>query len=236
MEEITILAVTRLSTGVCISGVTKNGDWIRPTKPNYSDSWRQLEYDDCKDSKGNWIVKKGNIVIMDLQEHIPSGAHSEDWRVGSCKPELVEKLDKDEYMNVCKELSEESLESIEKKDANRSLIMVLPEQIRSFSFTIERNWEGKRKYIPRCSFRLDGDCKNDMGISDAEWRGYGKQLIDENGGDIHSIQATEVFNNLDVENCWFTIGRNLMHSKPYLLVVGIHLFPVQEFEMDFERV
>lgn len=79
MTEITILAVSRISDGVCVAGITDDGQWIRPTRPNRDDSWRQLELDDCSDIKGNWIVRKGNRVKFDLIESIPKGAHSEDW-------------------------------------------------------------------------------------------------------------------------------------------------------------
>ena len=43
MTETTILAVTRLSSGVCVAGITKRGNWVRPTRPNHDDSWRQLD-------------------------------------------------------------------------------------------------------------------------------------------------------------------------------------------------
>jgi len=61
MVEITILALTRLSDGVCAAGITNDGKWVRPTRPNPS-GWRQLEYSDCKDANGSWVVRKGNAV------------------------------------------------------------------------------------------------------------------------------------------------------------------------------
>ena len=93
MTEIIVLAVTRLSDGVCVAGVTNDGDWVRPTRPNAA-HWRQLEYSDCRDASGEWIVRKGNTVRMDLIEPIPKGAHSEDWLVGQRHPELVEEVSK----------------------------------------------------------------------------------------------------------------------------------------------
>ncbi len=87
MTDITILAVSRISDGVRVAGITDDGQWVRPTRPNRDDSWRQLELGDCVDVKGNWIVRKGNRVKVELVESIPKGAHSEDWRI------VVEKCD-----------------------------------------------------------------------------------------------------------------------------------------------
>jgi len=236
MTEITVLAVTRLSTGVCIAGITNDGNWIRPTRPNHNDTWRQLEYEDCKDANGIWVVKKGNVVRMDILGHIPSGAHTEDWKIGSRKPELTRMLDEDEYMNICEECSEDSLGCLEREEANRSLIMVCPDEVNSFSFCIETDWEGRKKFIPRCTFKVGEQWQNNIGVSDAEWRGLGRQFIKEKGGNVNIIRSQEIFNQLEINKCWFTIGRNEVNSKAYLLVVGIHLFPVKEFEMDFERI
>lgn len=174
MTELTILSVTRLSSGVCVAGINQDGEWVRPTRPNCGDTWRQLEYADCKDSNGNWIVKNGNVVRMDLRDHISLGAHTEDWKIGDHKSELVEELSEDEYMDICEDISEDSLDPLVREEANRSLIMVSPDQISSFSFTIEMDLRGRRKYIPRCTFRADGDWQNNLGVSDAEWRGYGR--------------------------------------------------------------
>ena len=236
MTEITLLAVTRLSSGVCIAGITNDGNWVRPTRPNSDDTWRQLEYDDCKDAKSNWIIKKGNIVRMDFREHIPSGAHTEDWKIGNRKPELVRVLNEDEYVSICEEYSEDSLDCLEQEEANRSLIMVCPDKVNSFSFCIETDWEGRKKFIPRCTFKIGEQWQNNMGVSDAEWRGLGRQLIKEKGGNINIISSQEIFDQLKTDRCWFTIGRYEVNSKAFLLVVGIHLFPVKEFKMDFERV
>lgn len=233
MVEITVLAVTRFSDGACAAGVTSDGKWIRPTRPNPR-GWRQLEYSDCKESSGRWIIRKGNVVRINLVKPIPEGAHSEDWLVGNKKPELVRELSEQDYINLCKKSAEDSLESIKGSIANRSLIMVHPDFVKSFSFGFETDWEGDQKYIPRCSFQLGEIVHLNVGITDAEWRGYGRKYLKDGSG-CQRFKSSDIFADTATKDCWFTLGANRVKSTDYLLVVGIHLFPVRHFEMDFER-
>lgn len=232
MTEIIVLAVTRLSDGVCVAGITEDGKWIRPTRPT-SPNWRQLEYADCCDADGAWIVQRGNVVRMDLVEPIPQGAHTEDRLVGKRPPRLARELLESEYRQVCEELKEDSTEAIEGRDAKRSLMMIHPEKITSFSFDIETKKIQKR-YTPRCSFRLGGRLHQRVPISDAEWRGYGRGLRKQHGGDCR-VTGGEALGQLDAEDCWLTLGRNEVNSTIYLMVIGVHLFPPRRFPRDFKR-
>jgi len=125
MTEIIVLAVTRLSSGVCVAGITSDGEWIRPTRPNANDTWRQLEYDDCKEGVGDWIVRKGNTVRMDLVKPIPQGDHSEDWLVGKSRPEPVGELSEAEYKHVCQRITEAATDPVEGKQAHYCPVNVL---------------------------------------------------------------------------------------------------------------
>lgn len=235
MTDVIVLAVSRIGSGVCVAGVTGNGDWVRPTRPKSSDSWRQLEYDDCNDARGHWVMCKGHVVRMELTEHIPKDDHCEDWLIGDRKPELVGVLPEDEYRRLCQTTAENDLSAIEGVTAFRSLAMIRPDELRAFSFQHETSWEGVKKYIPRCDFVNAGCTYNGLGISDAEWRGYGRSLMEKRGSDCH-IRAQDLFNQFGIRDCLLTLGRNQVAGKPYLLVIGVHLFPVQRFEMDFGRV
>jgi hypothetical protein len=112
--------------------------------------------------------------------------------------------------------------------------MVHPDKVTSFSFDIETTWEEKKRYTPRCAFRLGGRLYQRVAVSDAEWRGYGRSQRERQGGDCR-VAASEVFSELDTEDCWLTLGRNEMDSSIYLMGVGVHLFPIRRFEMDFKR-
>ncbi|HUT46165.1 MAG TPA: hypothetical protein VMX36_07745 [Sedimentisphaerales bacterium] len=232
MTEITILAVSRISDGVCVAGITNEGQWIRPTRPNSDDSWRQLELEDCRDLSGNWIIRKGNRVKFDLVESIPKGNHSEDWRIGSRRTRLVHELTEEEYFEFCQKHQERSLKSLEQITDMRSLILIRPERFTSFTFRIETSRKGKRSYVPRCGFVFNGRLHLSKPISDAEWRGYGRKYL-------HTKQGPTVKNIFDenkTENYWLTIGLNIVDSTVYLMVVDVHLFPIRHFDMDFKRL
>lgn len=231
MTELTILSVTRLSSGVCVAGINQEGEWIRPTRSKPS-GWRQLEYDDCKDSNGNWIVQKGNVVRMDLIGPIPKEDHSEDWQIGDRKARLVHELSDDEFLNLCNNHEEPSLEPINQFGATRSLILVRPEKITSFTFQIDTSWEGKRSYVPRCGFVVSGQQYLRKAISDAEWRRYGRKYLRNN----QRPRLKDVLDENHTESICLTVGRYTMGTTVFLMVVGVHLFPVRRFRMDFGRV
>ncbi len=232
MTEITILSVTRLSSGVCVAGITNDGEWIRPTRPR-AGGWRYLDYADCEDKSERWIIRKGNTVSMDLVRPIPEQDHSEDWLIGTRKPVLIRELPEEAYMSLCNDIAEDSIAPIEGRVAERSLITVHPNEMVSFSFAIETTWEGKRKYVPRCSFRLHGHTYTGLAITDAEWRGYGRLVMQSPGR--HTYGAQKIFEDNDTEDCWLTLGRYQVDSTIYFLVIGIHFFPVRHFDMDFKR-
>ena len=233
MTEITILAVTRLSTGVCVAGITKDGQWVRPTRPNHDDSWRQLEFNDCKDTNGQLVVTKGNIVRMDLVRSIPRGNHSEDWIIGNKKPELLGEFSELEFGKFCEAHSEHSLKSLEGSEVVRSLAMIRPDKICSFYFGPD-TWKTE-KYIPRCTFRL-GACKYpNIGVTDAEWRGLGRIINIKEKKKSCEVSAKDLFEALGTVSCYLSIGRYDVKTTPYFLVVGVHLFPVRHFDMDFTR-
>jgi hypothetical protein len=179
-------------------------------------------------------MRKGNVVRVDLTKPIPEGARSEDWLVGGKKPELVRELSEQEYQRTCERLSEDSTNSIEGLQAVRSVVLVHPNCIESFSFAFETNQKGVRKYMPRCAFVLGKRRYLNVAITDAEWRGYGRKFVQDNSQDQH-LRADKVFRDTVTTDCWFTLGRYEVDSTEYLLVIGIHLFPVRHFEMDFKR-
>ncbi len=233
MTEIIVLAVTRLSDGVCVAGVINDGDWVRPTRSNAA-GWRQLEYGDCRDADREWVVRKGNVVRMDLAKPIPHASHSEDWLIGEQRPSLVKELSENDYHGICEELQEKSTMPIEVPGAKRSLMMVHPETITSFSFDTETSSKGRLKYTPRCSFRLGGRLHQRVATSDAEWRQYGRAQRRKHGGDCH-LAGAAVLGELGAEDCWLTLGRNEVASNIYLMVIGVHLFPPRRFPRDFKR-
>lgn len=232
MTEITILAVSRISDGVCVAGITDDGQWIRPTRPNRDDSWRQLDRDDCRDVNGNWIVRKGNRVRIDLVEPIPKGTHSEDWRIGSRRAQLVHELSEQEYFGFCQNYQELTLEPIEQTINTRSLILVRPERFTSFTFEVETSLKGKRSYVPRCGFVFNQRLHLRKPISDVEWREYGRKYLRNN----QCPAVKDILHENQTDNYWLTIGQNIVGSTIYLMVVGIHFFPVRHFDMDFKRL
>lgn len=232
-----MLAVTRLSDGVCVAGITRAGKWIRPTRPAPTSWWparRQIQEDDCRNENDDWVVRKGNVVDMELCEPIAEPTHPEDWLLGDRPPTLVRKLSDQEYRRVCSRLAERNPRRLFVTSSPRSLMMIEPDEVVSFDFAVERGEGSKSKYRPRLTFRASGRLYRGKTVTDAEWRGYGREVMKKHG-DPCRVDAEDIFRELGAEKCWLSIGKYEMDARPFLLVIGIHLFPVQRLTMDFRR-
>ena len=119
------------------------------------------------------------------------------------------------------------------KQAERSLIHVHPDRVSSFYFGPDK-WN-QNKYIPRCDFQIGERAYHDIAVTDAEWRGYGRLLIQQRGKH-YFVPAQTIFQENNTKDCWLTLGRYQVDSTIYLLVIGVHLSPVRHFDMDFKRV
>ena len=171
---------------------------------------------------------------MDLTKAIPKGDHSEDWLIGNARPVGLGSMSSAEYEEVCSAVTEPSLAPIGGTDPGRSLVMVHPDSVSRFDFSVETSWEGQKRYQPRCNFTAGGRQHRSIAISDAEWRTYGRQIMSKHGQPCTQTGAA-VFQELGAKDCWLTVGRNQVSGKAYCLVVGIHLFPPVRFGMDFKR-
>ena len=196
--EIALLAVTRLGDGVCVAGITREGKWIRPTRPVGGDEgWRCIEKDDCCDEKGEWVLKKGNVVDMDLTEPIPLGYRTEDWRLGDRPPRLVRELPEERYRMVCERFAERNPRRLFVKKEPRSLMLIVPQQIETFTFETEEKEGGVLKYRPRVSFTAADHLYRGVAVTDAEWRGYGREVMKELG-DPCAMSGNEILKRLGV--------------------------------------
>jgi len=233
--EIALRSVTRLSDGVCIAGVTRAGRWVRPTRRVKGDeTWRQIEKSDGYDEEGNWVLRKGNVVDLELREAIPTGYRTEDWLLGDRPPRLVRELLEDRYRLVCRRFAEKNPRRLFVKAKPRSLMLVAPESVEGFGFGVEKAEDGSWRYRPRVSFRAARQLYRGVAVTDAEWRGYGRALMTKRGTP-YTVDAEELFRELGVRECWIALGRYDVEGRPYFLAIGIHMFPVQRFPMDFER-
>ena len=113
-------------------------------------------------------------------------------------------------------------------------MMIEPDEVVSFDFAVERGEGSTLKYRPRLTFRCGDRCFRDVAVTDAEWRGYGREVMKKRG-DPCRVDPKDIFRELGAEKCWLSIGKYEMDTRTFLLVIGIHLFPVQRFTMDFRR-
>lgn len=235
--ELAILAVTRLSDGVCVAGIDRDWRWVRPTRPAPTEWWperRLLTLDDCRDGQGEWVVRKGNVVDLDVQKPIPKGSHVEDWLVGTQPPKLVRTLPEARYRRVCARIAGRSVRRLFVKKKPCSLVMIKPEAVTSFLFETGDDRNGKRRYLPRVSFRAAGQLYRDLAVTDAEWRAHGRDVM-KTHGDPYRLDGRAAIRDLATKDCWLAVGRYEMDGHTFLLVVKIHLFPVCTFQMDFRR-
>jgi hypothetical protein len=199
--ELLILAVTRLSTGVCVAGVDDGGNWVRPTRENDS-GWRQLDVTDLYGTDGHIVVDVGHWVRWPLARPIPRDVHTEDREVASgARPSLIRKLSHDDARRSCEAIHEEALPAF-LADNTRSLILIKPDGVDAIRFDAD-DAVGRKA---RIEFSCAGERCN-LSVTDLRWRALAKHCLAESGRPTLTWRARTLVQRFDLHIEYLGIGK-----------------------------
>ncbi len=228
-EEVLILAMTKMLSGICTAGVTRDPDpqtglrWVRPVR-----DFRAVQAGDMADGDGR-LFECCDVVDLNLIEPRPDPPHVEDWLTDFVhhRPVLLRRLEGDRrarlFANHIDKAPEEVLAA-----HTRSLCLVQPEQV-WVRFSLDR-YSGK--YEARMGFVLDGDVNHPRAVSargvpvtDLKWLALGRSLL---GADNSHLALTQeaLLERLGAEALYLVVGlsRN-WQGEHWPLVVGVHIVP-----------
>ena len=228
-EEVLILAMTRMLSGICTAGLTRHPDpltglrWVRPVR-----GFGTVQSGDMTDDDGR-LFHCSEVIDLNLIEPRPDPPHVEDWVTDFVhhRPRLVRRLEGEKRARFFSKYLDRAPEDVLAQHT-RSLCLVEPEQVWA-RFSLDR-YSGK--YEARMGFVLDGEANHPRAVSargvpvtDLKWLGLGRSWLEPDRSYLALTQET-LFERLDAEAIYLVVGlsRN-WQGECWPLVVGVHVVP-----------
>jgi len=238
VNEVIILAVTKMHGGVCIAGIDKQGKWVRPIRPTNK---RIGECDTITDycllpidffHKGKSHFINGAMTRIYLTTHLPTPPHMEDWIIDTRKkPQLLRKLNNQEQTEFFAKHCESDISKLVPNE-ERSLGLFLPESF-SFHFAMSKS---SMDISVRADFKLGDQNFSGIGCTDLRMRALGRKLLEKSDGVPQTLNQSS-FKKRGKQITYLALGLSrLYRDKHWLIVVGVHSIPEIAIEVDYARL
>ena len=228
-QEVLILAMTRMLSGICTAGFTREPDpvtglrWVRPVR-----DFDTVQAGDMTDA-GERLLQCSDVVELDLVAPRPDPPHVEDWLtdfVGH-RPRLLRRLEGEKRASFFPRFLDNAPEDV-LVHHTRSLCLVQPERVWAH-FWLDTY---SRKYEARMGFILPGDVnhpratsRRGASVTDLKWCALGRAWLGARGGQL-SLDHEPLFERLGAEAIYLALGLSRKWQGQYWpLVVGVHVVP-----------
>lgn len=232
-QEVLILAMTKMLSGICTAGFTRDSDpvsglrWVRSVR-----AFDTVQPGDMTDVDGRRVACC-DVIELNLLEPRPDPPHVEDWLTDFVHhpPRVLRRLEGEKRARFFADHLDRAPEDV-LIDHTRSLCLVQPEQVWAhFSFDA---YSGK--YEARMGFLLSGEANHPratdprgVAVTDLKWRALGRIWLERRG--YLGLDHDALFHRLDAQALHLAIGlsRN-WQAECWPLVVGVHVVPDYEIE------
>lgn len=251
-EDILILAVTRMHSGVCLAGINitthrwerfiphflakrmapETYRWVRLVK-----SYGTLQPDDLIDAGGKRI-SNFDIVKMNLLAWLPKTPHIEDWVIDfdRAKPVILKNVPEYQRAELLDSLLDASPNDVLQSPPCRSLCLIKPDEIKKVIFDPGIRYG---KYEARVIFDFAGQDylgtpkRPGLPCTDLKFRALGKRLLGEKANIINLTEG-QLKELLHFEKVYLAIGLGREYKgKNWPMVLGFHTIPDYTAYIDF---
>ncbi len=225
-QEVLILALTRMLSGICTAGFIQEPDpvtglkWVRPVK-----SFDTVLAEDMAGPDGT-LPRCGDVVELDLREPRPQPPHVEDWLTEFIRhpPRVVDRLVGADWARFLAGHLDPAPEDV-LCTGKRSLCLVRPDDVWA-NFSLD---EYSCKFEARMGFRLAGDANHPRACSQRgvsvtclEWEARGRKWLGGRTGSL-TLDHQALLERLEAEALYLTVGLSRAYRGEYWpLVVGVH--------------
>jgi hypothetical protein len=243
-QEVLILAMTYMRSGICTAGLTKEYDpithlrWVRPVKEHGS-----VLLGDMADAQDR-VVECFDVVEMALQQPRPDPPHTEDVLTDFVyhRPRLLRRLEGEHRADFLAKHLDCSPEDVIVHH-RRSLCLVRPAELWA-CFSLDP-WSGK--YEARLGFELSGvqhdkaNSPKGVPVTDLRWRALGRSWLGCAASTEPSselvLRGSELMARLQARDIYLVLGLSRGYQNDYwLLVVGVHAVPDYDVTVDYTNL
>ena len=231
-QQVLILAITKMLSGICVAGFTPEPDpvtglrWVRPVR-----DFDTIQPGDMTDADGR-LTQCSDVVELNLIAPRPDPPHTEDWLTDFVRhrPRLLRRLEGEKRARFFAKYLDRAPEDVLIYHT-RSLCLVQPEWVKAH-FSLD-TYSGK--YEARLTFVLAGDAnhpratsKRGVPVTDLKWRALGRAWLGEKGG-LLTLDHETLCERLNAQAIYLAIGLSRNWQGEYWpLVVGVHVVPDYE--------
>jgi hypothetical protein len=251
-ENILILAITRMHSGVCLAGINlkthlwerfiphflargiapKTYHWVRPVK-----SYGTLQLDDLMDASGK-TISNFDVVRMNLLSWHPNRPHMEDWIVdfNREKPVILTNVSESHRAELLDSLLDNSPDEVLQSPPSRSLCLIKPDKIYKVIFdpgTRYGNYEARIIFSFAGQDYLGTPRSPGLPCTDLKFRALGKRLLDKKADTIN-LSGGQLKELIHFERVYLAIGLGREYKgKNWPMVLGFHTIPDYIAYIDF---
>jgi hypothetical protein len=239
-QEVLIMAMTRMLSGVCTAGFTRQRDpvshlrWVRPVKERGS-----LLLGDLTDADRR-VIQLCDVVELHLRKPCPDPPHTEDQITDFIyhRPRLLRRLEGERCADFLSNYLDKAPQDVLSKNPTRSLCLVRPDRLWA-RFELDPY---SLKYQARIGFTLKGarhaqaNSPRGISVTDIKWRALGRGWLGQAGGELLLDEAA-LRGRLAAQEIYLALGLSRGYQgQLWLLVIGVHVVPDYQVEIDYENL
>jgi hypothetical protein len=237
-QEVLILAMTYMRSGICTAGFTSEPDsisclrWVRPVKEHGN-----LLLGDMTDENGR-VVQCSDVVQLQIVKPHPEPPHTEDVITDLIyhRPRLLRRLEGERRARFLASHLDRAPQEV-LTGHTRSLCLIKPDQLWA-RFTLDPLSE---KYEARVGFRLGSirhtraNSPRGVPVTDLKWRAVGRKWLDQSPGEL-TLSGSELAQHLRVTDIYLALGLSRGYQNQFwLLVIGVHTVPDYAVTIDYDN-
>lgn len=239
VQEVLMLAVTKMRAGVCIAGMTAEPDpvtglrWVRPER-----EFGHVLLGDITTAEGS-VLSPFDVVELRLLRPRSDPPHTENWVVDFVqnRPRIIRRLEGERRTRFLRKYLDTSPQQVLEGQL-RSLCLIKPERVKG-CFRLD-GFSGK--FEVRMSFELANRryagsyAKGGISVTDLKWRALGRAWLPEGGG-WTEFDAGDLEARYGVEEIYLAVGlTRCFEGQCWPIVVGVHTVPDYEAMIDYENL
>jgi hypothetical protein len=238
VQEVLILAVTKMLAGVCIAGMTTIREavtglqWVRPVREH-----EHVLLGDITTPEGS-VLRPFDVATLSLLRPAASPPHVEDWfadfRHRPCVLRRLEGEQRSRFLNKYLDTAPEQVLETQ----HRSLCLIKPDWVRG-NFRLDA-YSGQ--FEARLAFGLGprqyvgSHAKGGVPVTDLKWRALGRAWLPATGG-WTEFDAGDLEARFGIQQVFLTVGLSRSFQGTYWpMVVGVHPVPEYEAIVDYDNL
>jgi Dual OB-containing domain len=239
VQEVLILAVTKMVGGVCIAGMTTEPDlvtglrWVRPVREH-----GHVLLGDITTQEGT-VLRPFDVVEFDFLRPRPAAPHVEDWITDFVhhRPRVIRRLEGQRRADFLQKHQDTAPHQV-LDNQQRSLCLIKPDQVKG-CFRLDP-YSGQ--FDARLTFGLNHrsyrgtPAKGGISVTDLKWRALGQGWLPKDGGSTE-FDAAELDTRFGIREIYLAVGLGRpFEGKFWPLVVGVHTVPDYEAVVDYDNL